>query len=278
MILPGASPLLLLPFFPWWVLPAPEPGLTLLPDPPHFGEELRFIVPGATRAAAIADADTIRVHDVGAAVIASGWIVAGGALWVRLQDDGWVEGSRIDRRPEPLPEDPTPGRERLRSGRVLPWGWRPSDLVQIADSLKAAGFEGKSLRLRRAAAFAFAQMVSAAREDSVSFAAFSAFRPADYQRRLYARAMHSDPAQRSSAPPGRSEHQLGTTVDLSTPNVRPLDPALAESRAGRWLRDHAHEFGFVMTFSKERHDARGVMFEPWHFRWVGELTDDDGDW
>ncbi|HMB69354.1 MAG TPA: D-alanyl-D-alanine carboxypeptidase family protein, partial [bacterium] len=48
--------------------------------------------------------------------------------------------------------------------------------------------------------------------------------------------------------------------------------------AGRWLVERAAEFGFVLSFSRERHEARGVAFEPWHLRYVGRRTDDESGW
>ena len=81
-----------------------------------------------------------------------------------------------------------------------------------------------------------------------------------------------------SAAPGRSEHQLGTTVDVGTPGTELADQALASTPAGRWLERYAESFGFVVSFSRERHAERGVAFEPWHLRWVGNHTGDDRRW
>jgi len=195
-----------------------------------------------------------------------------------LRGSGWVEASRLDRLPAPLAEDPEPGREGMASGRVLPWTWRPADLVPLPDSLKAPGFEGKSLRMRRPAAAAFARLLAAARADGVDVAAFSAFRPADYQRRLYSRAVKRDAGQRDVAAPGRSEHQLGTTVDVGTRGTPLANQALERTPAGRWIRDHCEEHGFVVSFSRERPAERGVAFEPWHLRWVGAHVGDESGW
>lgn len=233
---------------------------------------------GAVLAAPDRAADTLAVRAAGDELIARGEVAFGYARWVAVADAGWVEAARVDRPAEPLRRDPEPGTEGMIAGRVLPWDWEPSDLVALPDSAKVRGYEGRVLRMRKEAAAAFVAMVAAARADSVEVAAFSTFRPADYQQRLYGRAVARNPDQRVSAAPGRSEHQLGTTVDVGTPGVELADESLAETAAGRWLERRAESFGFVISFSRERHAARGVAFEPWHLRWVGELTADDRRW
>ncbi|MBZ0266653.1 M15 family metallopeptidase [bacterium] len=265
-----------------WSLGAPSSpesaGPTLFPQPVRDGEALRFVVDGAVLAQPDRAADTVAVHEVGAEVVARGEVAIGLARWVAVADVGWVEAARLDRLPDPMRRDPEPGTEGMTGGRVLPWDWRPSDLVALPVPLKVRGYEERVLRMRAEAAAHFKALVASAHDDGVEIAAFSAFRPADYQRRLYARAVAKDPAQRVSAAPGRSEHQLGTTVDVGTPGTPLAAEALAETDAGRWLERYAESFGFVVSFSRERHAARGVAFEPWHLRWVGPHARDDRRW
>jgi hypothetical protein len=269
--------LLAFPFFLPWFGGRPTPvGPTIFPGPVRTGEVLRFVVAGPLREDPASDAPRLAERQMGDTLVVRGTCRVGESLWIA--GDGWVEASRVDRIPEPLEKDPRPGREGLATGRVLPWDWRPADLVQLPDSVKAPGFEGKSMRMRRDAAESFVAMVVAARADGVDFAAFSAFRDGDYQHRLYSRAVAKNARQRTTAAPGRCEHQLGTTVDVATPTARPADPALERTKAGRWIERRAGEFGFVVSFSRDRHEARGVAFEPWHLRWVDDRTDDDSDW
>lgn len=267
-------------FLPWLFAPDPSPpaGPTLFPAPVRAQEQLRFVVPGVARTEARDDADTVAVFNTGDVVEVWENRQEPGAWWIRIREDGWVRAAWLDRIAADFPGAPEPGREGLIDGRVLPWDWRPSDLTQLPDSVKAPGFEGKVLRLRQDAATALTRMLAAAAADSVEIGVFSAFRPASYQRRLYRKAVDRDPNQSRSAAPGRSEHQLGTTVDVSTPSANPLDPVLEHRAAGRWIEARAAEFGFVVTFSRERHAARGVAFEPWHLRFVGERVHDDSDW
>jgi D-alanyl-D-alanine carboxypeptidase len=73
-----------------------------------------------------------------------------------------------------------------------------------------------------------------------------------------------------SARPGHSEHQLGTTLDLSSPgwSGRFGDWA-AESDEGAWLAEHAWEYGFVMSYPRDAREATCFSYEPWHYRWIG---------
>ena len=209
---------------------------------------------------------------------ATGREAAGAGGWVETAQGGWIARARVDRVPAPLDGDLPVGREGMVTGRVLPDEWVPSDLVPIPDSLKTAGYEGRTMRLRRGARDAFARMMAAAAADGITLRIFSAWRSAEFQRRLYERAVDRDPAQVSTAAPGRSEHRLGTTVDVSTPGARHLHPELAETPAGRWIARRATEFGIVVSFSRERHAARGMSREPWHLRWVDSAVTDDTAW
>ncbi len=80
-------------------------------------------------------------------------------------------------------------------------------------------------------------------------------------------------AAREVAPPGRSEHQLGTALDLGVSGGRSgagyLD-GFGKTAAGAWIQQHAHEYGFVMSYPDARREAiTGYRHEPWHFRYLG---------
>jgi hypothetical protein len=162
------------------------PGPTLFPDPPRVGETLRFVMPGAIHARPERAADTLSLCDAGDTVTVTREVGEDGG-WVAV-DAGWVEVARLDRRPAAIPGDLDPGLEGLVGGRILPWDWRPTDLRDLPDSVKAPGFEGKALRLRAPAAEAFVRMVDAARAESLRIAAFSAWRSAAYQRKIVSTA------------------------------------------------------------------------------------------
>lgn len=73
-------------------------------------------------------------------------------------------------------------------------------------------------------------------------------------------------ANQFSAEQGYSEHQLGTTVDFSTPEVKDTFSKFASSSAYRWLTDNAYQFGFILSYPPNN---IYYQFEPWHWRFVG---------
>jgi D-alanyl-D-alanine carboxypeptidase len=77
-------------------------------------------------------------------------------------------------------------------------------------------------------------------------------------------------ALRTSARPGHSEHQLGTTIDFGDGRAAPWEYAdWATTPTGAWLAQHAAEYGFLMTLPKGKSDVTCYDYEPWHYRWVG---------
>lgn len=77
-------------------------------------------------------------------------------------------------------------------------------------------------------------------------------------------------ALRTSARPGHSEHQLGTTIDFGDGTAAPWEyEDWATTDTGSWLGEHAADFGFTMTLARGRSAVTCYDYEPWHYRWVG---------
>jgi LAS superfamily LD-carboxypeptidase LdcB len=77
-------------------------------------------------------------------------------------------------------------------------------------------------------------------------------------------------ALRTSARPGHSEHQLGTTLDFGDGIAAPWEYSdWAATPTGGWLARHAAEHGFVMTYPPGKSAVTCYDYEPWHYRWVG---------
>jgi D-alanyl-D-alanine carboxypeptidase len=157
--------------------------------------------------------------------------------------------------------------------RPLPEGYEPADLTTIGRPV------------RRLIVADLKGMISAAAADDVEIAVVSGYRrPVEQAAALEAAAWRQLAraqgaieleearlrAARFVAPPGHSQHQLGTAVDLSTWEINyAVQPRFAETLAGRWVRERAWEFGFVMPYTVEGEARTGFAFEPWHLRWVG---------
>ena len=77
-------------------------------------------------------------------------------------------------------------------------------------------------------------------------------------------------AGRISAPPGRSQHQLGTAVDFTNASVGyKLRQTFGVTSASWWLTNHAPEYGFVLAYPIGEEAQSGYRWEPWHYRYVG---------
>jgi LAS superfamily LD-carboxypeptidase LdcB len=155
----------------------------------------------------------------------------------------------------------------LRATRAdqLPDAYAPDDLVSAsAQGLPSAG--GQLIRVpiiddTRA-------LVDAATSAGHALYVGSGFRSQAYQVQVFAAQVarwgDADTANRYSAQPGHSQHQLGTTIDFTT-----AFGAFRSSQAPAWLQDNAHRFGFVLPYTTHSTPRTGYVDEPWHARWVG---------
>ena len=151
--------------------------------------------------------------------------------------------------------------------------WEPSDLVSIPRRMMMPGRNGQ---VRRKVLPALKKMLRAAKRKGLRLNVRSAYRSFHTQCVTYeskVRKHGKEHAMRYSAKPGHSQHQLGTTVDISAARLDwTLSDNLAKTREGRWLARNASRFGFVLSYPKNREKATGYAFEPWHFRYVGKKT------
>ena len=154
--------------------------------------------------------------------------------------------------------------------RILPADWKPDDLVrlQVTYSGRAA-----ARYLRKEASDALAEMFAAARKEGIELCAVSGFRSYELQQTAFNKhvsQMGLDAAMRVSAMPGRSEHQTGLAIDISSGSMGySLSKAFANTREGKWLAENAARFGFIMRYPEGKEGITGYDYEPWHFRYVG---------
>ncbi|MFN0093996.1 MAG: D-alanyl-D-alanine carboxypeptidase family protein [Dehalococcoidia bacterium] len=141
----------------------------------------------------------------------------------------------------------------------------PGDLVEL-DAAQGTQY------LRAGAAAAFAELVAAAEKDGFSLVAVSAYRSYSSQIAAYQSNVSQfgqEYADRVSAKPGHSEHQLGTTVDVSSASAGYGLESFTGTPEAKWLADNAHRFGFVISYPAGKEGITGYAYEPWHIRWVG---------
>jgi len=156
--------------------------------------------------------------------------------------------------------------------RSLPDGYEPSDLVEPNVPFSFDGPHEKR-HLRKEAAEALEKLFAGAEEDGIELRAVSGYRSYKRQKSIYennVRTKGEEYASRVSAVPGTSEHQTGLTIDVSSPSVNnELEEKFGDSAEGKWLAEHAPEYGFVIRYLKDREDITGYVYEPWHIRYIG---------
>ena len=165
------------------------------------------------------------------------------------------------------------GRRKLWTQLGIPAGYakragqrlqrEPKRLVSIG----RARDDGRILKLTPATARAWRKMQAAATADGVILLPLSAFRSVARQttliRRKLARGEPIAAILRVNAVPGCSEHHTGRALDLGAPGHLKLEASFARTREFRWLKRHAAEFGFHLSYP--RGNRQGIAYEPWHF-------------
>jgi LAS superfamily LD-carboxypeptidase LdcB len=71
------------------------------------------------------------------------------------------------------------------------------------------------------------------------------------------------------ARPGTSEHHVGLAVDILGSGYYSLEQSFENTAAFKWLKAHCAEYGFILRYPKEKEHITGVIYEPWHYRYVG---------
>ena len=114
---------------------------------------------------------------------------------------------------------------------------------------------------------ALKQLQQGASSAGYSIPLLSGFRSYSRQQTLYNNYVARDGqklADTYSARPGHSEHQSGLAFDVGK-----LDNNYGETTAGKWLKENAHKYGFIIRYLKGKEDITGYQYEPWHIRYVG---------
>lgn len=113
-------------------------------------------------------------------------------------------------------------------------------------------------------------LLEEAEDDGLSLQIISAFRSFGEQSTLkgsYTMTYGAGSANTFSADQGYSEHQLGTTVDFTTPSIGATYSGFAQTPEYKWLRENAYKYGFTLSYPENN---SYYQFEPWHWRFVGK--------
>lgn len=147
---------------------------------------------------------------------------------------------------------------------VDPLDYAPDDLVT---------WPGTDYQVRQEVAEQLELLFAAAEADDLGFRVISGYRSYETQAGTYdywLRQSGRAAADATSARPGHSEHQTGLAVDLDNLTGECyLEQCFGETDDGRWLAEHAHEFGFLISYPQGARAITGFAYEPWHVRYVG---------
>ncbi len=124
-------------------------------------------------------------------------------------------------------------------------------------------------------------MMDAAEEDGVSLMICSAYRSYERQKNLFNNKINKLMDQGMTyleaykvgsmnvTVPGTSEHHLGLALDILTGSYTEMDDGFGDTEAGKWLAENAPDYGFILRYPKGKEEITGIVYEPWHFRYVG---------
>ena len=156
---------------------------------------------------------------------------------------------------------------------------RPEGLVTQADifgdEVVLVNGEGS---VNREAGEAAKKMFLAARAEGIGrYKLSSAYRSIAYQEKLWQARRRQDPCYGDDpytnpvkAMPGcMSEHTTGLALDILSENHETANDAYGETPEGRWLAENAHRYGFILRYPEGKEHITGVIYEPWHYRYVG---------
>ena len=155
----------------------------------------------------------------------------------------------------------------------------PPGLISLSSYLPVTVTLGYPTQIREIAAEPLVEMIADMQAVGLRPNIISGYRSYEAQSVSWTKWQEKHPERASilSAPPGHSEHQLGTTVDFGSPELSALvgdediefHTNFYMTSEGQWLAEHAHEYGFILSFPRETFELTGMYYEPWHYRFVG---------
>lgn len=143
----------------------------------------------------------------------------------------------------------------------------PRDLVSVKGN-ELWNVSRNDLSLRPEAYAALEDLSRAALNDGIKLLVSSTYRSYQYQEGLFNRYVKQDGlelAERYSARPGTSQHQLGVAIDFGS-----ITDDWGDTKMGKWVYEHAADFGWSLSFPQGYEDVTGYMWECWHFRYIGK--------
>lgn len=214
-------------------------------------------------------------------VMALGWTEVDGTTYYFREDGSMARGEvQIDDKTYYFDS---------RGQRVLvsnPWNRVPDDLVLDLVEIDS-DYALADCPIARVAYDDLIAMIDACNANAPRAYVVSAYRDFDHQTRNYKRKVdyylskgytQTDAEKEAAtvvAVPGTSEHEMGLAVDICDTRLWDLTEAQENLPAQQWLMENSWRYGFIFRYPKGRIDVTGIIYEPWHYRWVGrELAEE----
>lgn len=145
----------------------------------------------------------------------------------------------------------------------------PTDLVAVDGSLST----NQGIYFKREAYDAYLNMLNDAKAQGIDFCICSTYRSYNTQSAIYNNYVANyglEYANKISAYPGRSEHQTGWAVDITSKSMNyGLSQNFINYPEGQWINANCAEYGFIIRYLQGKEDITGYIYEPWHLRYVG---------
>lgn len=126
------------------------------------------------------------------------------------------------------------------------------------------------------------KMLADAEEEGLHIQICSAYRSIERQKEVFGQSMKErvkdgmdywkayEETTQNVALPGTSEHALGLALDLISNQYTELDERQEETAEAKWLAKNCHKYGFILRYPPQKTNITGIIYEPWHYRYVGE--------
>jgi D-alanyl-D-alanine carboxypeptidase len=144
--------------------------------------------------------------------------------------------------------------------------YEPEDLVELVNL--SFRVNRSDMMLRKPALESLEEMAQAARAQGITLLVSSAYRSYSHQQQVYlrnVRQLGQAAADRVSARPGHSQHQLGLVVDFGS-----ITNDFAQTPQGIWVAANASRFGWSLSYPENYEEITGYSWESWHYRYVGK--------
>ena len=148
--------------------------------------------------------------------------------------------------------------------RLLPENFIPSDLKNLDN--ESFPVNKKGMQLRDNTITALKEMSNAANASGIKLLVSSAFRTYEYQKNLYNHYISIHGKEKTdtfSAPPGASQHQLGTVIDFGSITLE-----FRDTPEGKWIKENGWKYGFSLSYPENLEKITGYNYEPWHYRYI----------